>query len=294
MVTYRTDTKGVRHAATHALLQGGKRIPHRPVVEWDVAGSCTRPYRVSVEGKAWRDYYPGSAGEPGFAPDRYERARYMHKVQQQPFWVDMDVRCRKCPACLKARSHHWAERAAMETLQAPRTWFGTLTFAPSERWATEARARARSAEAWAQPIARRWDEDDAGFANRVRVARFIRMHQANGPLLTTWLKRIRKESGATLRYLLVAEAHKDGTPHYHCLMHEAHSAGRVLHKTLANQWTHGFSQFKLADPAAAKYVCKYLAKSAEARIRASLDYGRRETTPSESGLARARGRSPRL
>lgn len=298
MVTNRTGSKGARRLAAHALEQGGERRHfadgiRRPVVEWNVAGSCTRPLLVTTEGKAWRDYYPGTDEFPGWAPDRYDRVTYMLKVRQDPYWVDMRVRCRKCRECLKARAHHWAERAAMETLQAPRTWFGTLTFAPSSSWATEARAIARDVAAWDDPIARRWDEDQAGFANRVKAARFIRMHQANGPLLTKWLKRIRKESGASLRYMLVAEAHKDGRPHYHALIHETHDGGRVLHKTLSSQWIHGFSQFKLADPAAAKYVCKYLAKSAEARIRASLDYGRRQPTPSVSGLATGK-RGPRL
>lgn len=295
-MTNRTDSNGARNVARHALLQGGRRIPHRPVVEWDVSGSCSHPRLVTTEGKPWRDFYPSNGPEsPGWAPDRYERATLRLKVEQRPFWVDMLVRCRKCTACLKARAHHWAERAAYEVMQAPRTWFGTLTFSPAEQWRSEARARIALADAggWGSPVARRWNDTDGEFANRVEAARFSRMHHANGPLLTKWLKRIRKESGASLRYLLVAEAHKSGRPHYHVLIHESHGGGTVLHRTLSNQWIHGFSQFKLADRDAARYVCKYLAKSAAARIRASGSYGRLYM-PSDSGVAHNRGRSPRL
>lgn len=268
-----TGTDEARSRAATALERGGVRIRDRPVVEWSVAGNCTAPRPFTIEGKMWRDHATWNQ-------------------HRDPYWLDMSVRCRRCKSCLQARAHHWAERAIAESAMAPRTWFGTLTFSPAEQWATEARARANAA-AWYRP-ARRYNEGEVEFANRVREARFIQMHTANGPLLTKWLKRIRKESGAKLRYILVAEAHKSGRPHYHCLVHETNEGGRVLHKTLSSQWIHGFSQFKLADDSAAKYVCKYLSKAAEARIRASLDYGRLSFTPSDSGIGQGRGRRPRL
>lgn len=268
-----TGTDEARRRASDALSKGAVRIRDRPVVEWSVAGNCTRPRPFTIEGKLWRDHATWNQ-------------------HREAYWLDMQVRCRRCEACLKARAHHWAERGITEFHEAQRTWFGTLTFSPAEQWATEARARSNAA-AWYRPV-RRYGESESGFENRVKEARFSQMHFANGPLLTKWLKRIRKESGATLRYLMVAEAHKNGRPHYHVLIHESPGGGRVLHKTLSSQWVHGFAQFKLADDSAARYVCKYLSKSAEARIRASLNYGRLSVALNDSGVARGGGRSPRL
>ena len=39
--------------------------------------------------------------------------------------------------------------------------------------------------------------------------------------VTLWLKRLRRSrSAGSVRYLLVAEAHKSGQPHFHVLLHE--------------------------------------------------------------------------
>lgn len=89
-----------------------------------------------------------------------------------------------------------------------------------------------------------------------------------------YLKRVRK-SGAPFRYLLVSEAHKDGFPHFHLLVHEA--ALPLTKRLLESNWRLGYSQFRLvnnSDPRSAFYVCKYLAKSAQTRVRASKGYGR--------------------
>ena len=105
---------------------------------------------------------------------------------------------------------------------------------------------------------------------------FQARHQAIGPELTLFLKRVRKESAAKLRYCLVAEAHKSGLPHYHLVVHET-GGQPVRHKTLQGQWKLGFSNWKLVDindsGKTAAYVAKYLSKSALARVRASKHYG---------------------
>lgn len=91
---------------------------------------------------------------------------------------------------------------------------------------------------------------------------------------TLFFKRLRKVTGAKIRYLLVAEQHKDGWPHYHALLHEKGVA--VTKRQLEHEWRLGFTQFKLVpldDPHVAGYVTKYIAKQALARIRASLRYG---------------------
>jgi hypothetical protein len=96
--------------------------------------------------------------------------------------------------------------------------------------------------------------------------------------LTKYLKRVRKESGAKFRFLLVAEAHKSGLPHYHLLLHEHDQFRPVRKSVLEAQWkAYGFSKWRLIeDERAARYVCKYLSKDAIARVRASIRYGSTE------------------
>lgn len=67
------------------------------------------------------------------------------------------------------------------------------------------------------------------------------------------------------------EAHKDGTPHVHMLLHEAGS--RILYDHLWPCWWQGFFHAKLADEKSAYYVTKYVAKDLNHRIRASARYG---------------------
>ena len=84
----------------------------------------------------------------------------------------------------------------------------------------------------------------------------------------------REKSIIGLRYVLVAERHKDGWPHYHALVHER--GPMVTKRELQGQWKLGFTAFKLvdmSDKAVPYYVTKYLSKQALARIRASLKYG---------------------
>lgn len=48
-----------------------------------------------------------------------------------PIWMANRLqynRCRKCPACLRARARQWAARCHRERESAPRCWFVTLTF----------------------------------------------------------------------------------------------------------------------------------------------------------------------
>lgn len=96
-----------------------------------------------------------------------------------------------------------------------------------------------------------------------------------GREVTLWLKRVRKVSGAPLRYLLVAERHKSGDPHLHILLTETDAAKPVRYRTLAQQWKLGFTKFNLArDSKVALYICKYISKDLSARVRASLGYGK--------------------
>ena len=176
--------------------------------------------------------------------------------------MEMQVRCRKCRECMKARAAQWRLRSAREIEEAPRTWFGTLTLSPSEQFKALSAARLRLSRM------------GIDFDRLPESEQFAERHRVIGPELTKWLKRVRKESAATLRFFLVVEAHKSGAPHYHVLIHETPGSTPVRHATLTRQWRAGFSNFKLvADRRAASYVCKYLAKSNLARCRASVGYG---------------------
>jgi hypothetical protein len=163
--------------------------------------------------------------------------------------------------CLKARAATWAERARVECARAKRTWFVTLTLRPEEQYRALAQARV----------------EGIGFDDLPEEEQFLRRHRVISRWLTLFIKRVRKASGAKLRYVLVAERHKSGLPHYHLLLHEVE--GAVKHAVLRAQWRLGFMTAKLVpegDASPARYVSKYLAKAAEARVRASVRYGRDE------------------
>jgi hypothetical protein len=112
--------------------------------------------------------------------------------------------------------------------------------------------------------------------------RYRQLHSEISKEITRFIKRVRKSSRAEIRVLCVAEAHKDGFPHYHILIHQMGDVP-VLHRTLKTGWSWGFNQYKLVeDGRAASYVTKYLSKDVLARVRASLGYG----TSSDIGVSR--------
>lgn len=112
------------------------------------------------------------------------------------------------------------------------------------------------------------------FDTLCKTKQFRARCSAIGVELTKWLKRIRKSSGALIRYCLVAERHKTGLPHFHILVHQCHDV-TITKRQLQDAWRLGHSHFKLvaADDGASHYVSKYVGKDASARIRASRSYG---------------------
>lgn len=232
--------KEVLHTAGLALASGGRQTSIT-TTEWDVSGTCDDPKHVPIWGR------PPSRGRPTKG-----HANHVH----------LETRCRRCDACLRRRAWLWRERARAEFAHAPRTWFGTLTCRPDQHWEAEVRGIAE-ARAKAIPLA----EMDP-FSLRYRtIARW----------LTKYLKRLREDTGAAIRYIAVAERHKSGLPHLHLLLHEVELTGVVLHRQLTEQWPHGFTKWKLvASSDACGYVTKYLCKDIEARVRASIRYGQIE------------------
>lgn len=175
--------------------------------------------------------------------------------------VDIETRCRKCPRCLRARQRHWSARCSVEISRARRTWFGTITLNPEAQYMALARARAAAAQKSEDLDS--WSEAEV-FSRRVAAIRRD---------LQLWLKRVRKLSGARIRFCCVAEAHESGLPHFHLLVHELHNGPALTYRHLSDAWKLGFTKFKLADEKSRWYVTKYLAKSMLARVVASLDYG---------------------
>jgi len=193
-------------------------------------------------------------------PAEYSPARPQSVLR---FWVDLNVACRKCQHCLKRRSALWAHRAYQEVKISSRTWFLTFTLSPTNR----VRAKILAS--------RRYGNED--FSSIAKVV---------SNWFTLYMKRVRKNSGLKLRYLMAIEEHKDGFPHLHALVHEM---GVPLSKrVLQAEWPYGFTNCKLCSPDTARYVTKYLAKSQMARVRASLNYGQ-VTNVSPCGIVSLEG-----
>lgn len=235
-----------------------------------VCGKCTNPQT--------REFY-----------SRHTRpAQLRAGGKQKPMTVILNVRCRHCGWCKTQRRNAWAVRALTEFGQASRTWFVTLTLRPEEayRFLTLARMQVGDLSTDGERL----------FSAYVRVL---------GPELTKFIKRVRKNSGAPIRYIAVAEPHKSGVPHFHILMHEV-DENRPLLKRHINvspddpnrpNWPLGFSNVKLADDARSVwYLCKYLAKDVRTRIRASVFYGKQNpsvlhnTLTRETGVEEGKGR----
>lgn len=165
----------------------------------------------------------------------------------------------------------WIARAMHEIRESERTWFATLTFRPEEHYRLQAISLARAA-------ARSIPTKELSSLDVERM-----QWKAAQREVTLFLKRVRKAVGMkSLRYVLVQEKHKSGLPHYHLLMHESDPAQPIKYAALATAWSRGFAKFKLIgdDQRAAFYVCKYLAKANEGRVRASLRYGQHAQKPS--------------
>lgn len=208
---------------------------------------CTNPYMIHAIG------LPAAT----MAVPRYFEGKSNSKVP-----VSLESRCRKCAACLAHRRRLWSARAADELKAAHRTWFVTLTVRPEDRFVTSMQASA---------IAFRAGHGDWYAMSSENQFRYL--VQVLNQEIDRFLKRVRK--AASFRYLLVSEAHKDGFPHFHMLIHEA--ALPLTKRLLESNWRLGHSQFRLvnsADARSAYYVCKYLSKSAQTRVRASKRYGR--------------------
>lgn len=219
---------------------------HSRVVEWDAAGDCLSPVFVGLHGRPVEP--PGS---------------FVVSKANPPAFLDMWVPCRKCEHCLARRAAHWRLRARSEFDAAQRTWFATLTYHPVVLFRNLTRTRVRLAKARVH------------YEELPPHEQFIEAERECFSDVQRWLKRLRKNSGATIRYLAVTERHKSGDPHFHVLLHEQCPERPLRYDAdLKGSWGEGFDSFRLlGDKKEAAYLAKYLSKDLSARVRASKGYG---------------------
>lgn len=246
------DIGSVMAAVKRSLDAGTCELtPSRAIAR--LCGSCADPHMIDFTGQI-----PPVVKLPPSAKMAEWRSTW--NTVAPYLWVTIHVPCRACRPCLRARATLWRGRAVAEFAAAPRSWFGTITLEPQAHALMGARA--------AHTLALGGEDFDALEDESKLAAR----HRECSIELTRYLKRVRKESGGSFRYLLVMEAHASGLPHYHALLHERED-GQVKHKCLENQWRLGFTKWRVAEATSAAYVTKYLTKAAQARVRASLLYG---------------------
>lgn len=210
-------------------------------------GNCTDPVRLVHRGRVLQK-----------GPISREGEIQMEYVVVAP--------CRQCKNCRARRAAHWRRRAATECAATEarnaRTWRVTLTCSPENHVKLFARGRKKQLS--------RGNEvfelgPDAEFKLRADT-----LYEE----VAAFLKRVRKESAAPIRFMAVMERHETGLPHVHLLVHEQDASRPVRKKLLQGQWTLGFSACKLADsPRAAEYATKYISKEIGTKVRASLRYG---------------------
>lgn len=256
MATYIDWTK---FNALVARALNATSVVDSPVVYWDASMGCSSPYEVDLRSQPphpssmydyeeWLRPYRRSVLQFDENLDPVQRQHFGFKHQMLDNGKTRFLRilrpCRKCPVCLENRRKFWAQRARYEVNRSPRTWFVTLTINPQWRFIFSCRAKSTDY-----------------FASYGEISKEV----------TKFFKRLRK-AGHVFKYMMVAEAHKDGYPHIHLLVHEVSQP--IPKREIERQWNYGFTKVKLVkNQAAAYYVAKYLAKDMRTRVRASQHYG---------------------
>lgn len=244
-----------------AIANGAERVSLARV-RWNIAGDCLTPVEQQLygrpDGKVWT--YHGKGG---------------------PMIVDLTAKCRKCENCLKKRSAHWRLRALNEWRASYRSWLVTLTFRPERQFH------------YLSLVRKRLDKQAIDFDRLSAADQFNERHKEAGREVTRFIKRLRKGGDGAqpskFRYLLVAEAHQNGLPHYHMMVHEYDPFCPVRHAALKRAWWDGFLDAKLVtDAKQATYATKYLSKSALARVRASAGYGKNALSVTSGDAERSR------
>lgn len=239
------DLDQINRLQAKAVFDGAHR---RSVTSthWDVSANCEKPVTIERHGRV-----SAKIGELTVTPLTDGASKT----------VAIEARCRKCSACLKMKQVSWAYRATQECDWSTRTWFCTFTLTPQMQYHYDLLTIRKLADSCVSDVSLSSEE------------LFIEKHRQISKYFTKMFKRLRKNTGVQFRYLLVVEKHKSGEPHYHALIHEF--LGELSKRNIQMEWALGFSNVKLVhDHDSARYVCKYLSKDSNARVRASRFYGK--------------------
>lgn len=231
--------------------------------EGDLSSGCESPVTVEFHSRA---------------TENLGRLRSNQRVKHMT--VILHTKCRHCDVCLAKRAAHWRFRCRAEhELCEGRTWFGTLTLSAAQHF---------NALAWVWANCRRQGIDFDSLSDKEKFQyleateyRGLKIKPGSGlvqnwPSVTHYLKRVRKASNASFRYLVVTERHEGGgenhgRPHFHVLLHELDQT--IRHKVLKSQWG-AFSDWKLVKTDSdLTYSVKYLSKNFDVAPRASKYYG---------------------
>lgn len=270
------------------------------------------PRSYDPEGLMVRRYVRLSLGMDCEAPYEFVLwARYSarHGKAVKPFGIEVVSRCRKCFACKRRRALFWAGRAMSEFKLWPRTLMGTFTMSPEQHQLLDMRCIGRLAKGRVDfhrlTEGERFAEQVKEFGSEVtKWLKRLRKGDASHfkPQIRYLLVAERHDSEHTSVEMF-------GRPHFHILIHEK-SAGTLVHgdpllaiederdgeyerrmvrnrhgqyipcafasdeSFIRKNWEFGFTKFQwCADANAAFYVCKYLSKGLNARVRCSERYG---------------------
>ena len=221
MPRYEYPDKVIRllnHALEHGAVKTGFASYH-----WNIAPNCSNPYTVEKWGKTTTDAFHDRKGVP-------------------LVYLTIDTKCRKCTNCLRSRSNDWNRRAISEVKVAARTWFATFTIDPYHRYMVLSETRYRV----------------PAFEMIERERQFTEQVKTVNVEITKYLKRLRKETKVPFKYLIVAEKHKDGSPHFHGLFHEISPDHPLRKEVLQRQWKFGFTSFKLVTEPSHPSICIYI------------------------------------
>lgn len=234
-------------------------------------------------------------------------------VPEHPTGLTILFRCKKCRSCQAFRAWDWARRAEREFDRSAATWFGTLTLSPAshalvDQWVADGklwpdRSRLSDDEFNSRLFAARARIVAGRVKTWLRLVRYWADMRLNKRGLVRYLLVAERHNSCE------TAAEMRGRPHFHLLLHETvpsaafegdlakcwqgqdngelvrrkykNSAGEWVPGVFAadgaiarKAWVLGHSKFQhCADAKAAYYLCKYMHKSGEFRVRSSLRYG---------------------
>jgi len=248
--------------------------------------------------------------EQPYGYELHARVSSRHGKRKAPLMIRGTARCRKCEACMRNRAWFWRSRAIAEYATWPVSCFGTLTLRPEEHYRFDAMIETGSV---GRPAVRLRDlSATEAFGTRVSaigteitnwIKRLRKGDKEHKDCRLRYLIVAEMHNGAQTSDEM---RHR---PHFHVFLHEMKSSSlfsgspiralvdgkdvdweRKWYKPekgvwrygaflrdesfVRAQWTLGHTKFQFAESEkAAWYICKYLTKTLDCRVRSSQLYG---------------------